>query len=769
MFLKRPIDHRLKTALIVLLAFVCIVIIIDLLFPLPALKPYSKTVYSSDGTLLNAYLTKDDKWRMRTRLEDVSPDLINAIIEKEDSWFYWHLGVNPVAVVRALFQNAATGKRVSGASTITMQVARMLEPAERTYANKFLEMLRAFQLEMHYSKDEILEIYLSCLPFGGNIEGVKSAAYIYFNRPPDKLSLSQSILLAIIPNDPNNLRLDESVSIAVQERNKWIDKFINDGVFTRQDLLDAREETITPARYEAPNEAPHFSRYVADKYDTDELYSSLNLRTQKKAETLLANYVNRVKAKGVSNGAVVIIDNKTMQVVGYCGSSDFFDNSSSGQVNGAVSVRSPGSALKPALYALAFDEGILTPAMRLLDIPTDFGGYEPENYDLKFYGDVTASFALMNSLNVPAVRLLRKVGMPAFLTLLEKSSFENISKNKDKLGLSVILGGCGVTLQEMARLYTSFANEGKLYSLNYLKDETKDRNLQIFSAGSAYIIGSILSKNERPDFPAELLYSTKLPKIAWKTGTSYGKRDAWAIGFNPNYTIGVWMGNFDGKGSPYLSGAEMAVPLLFDLFNAVDYNSQGEWFSKPSMVKVRKVCAETGLLPSKYCKNLVDDYYIENHSPNNICDLYKELYVSDDELMEYCPECLPKSGYKKVAYPFYDPELILWQRRNNVLVKRPPKHNPECSAKYSSAGPTIISPSAEFQYYIEKGKEQKILLQAASDPNVEYHYWFINDMFYKKCTPNEKIFYDAEEGTIKLTCMDDKGRETTISFTVNGY
>ncbi|HET54413.1 MAG TPA: penicillin-binding protein 1C, partial [Ignavibacteria bacterium] len=648
-----------------LLLVIIILFALDIFFPLPNLKPYSKTIYSNNGTLLNAYLTSDDKWRMRTNLDEVSPDLIKAIIEKEDKWFYWHLGVNPVAVVRAFAQNLFSGRRVSGASTITMQTARLLEPAERTYANKILEMLRAFQLELQYSKDEILEIYLSHLPFGGNIEGVKSASYIYFDRPPDKLSLSQSILLTVIPNNPNNLRLDIDPSHAIQKRDEWINRFIESDVFDKQILLDAKDEPAVSARYQVPNLAPHFSNNLAKRYKNDQIKSSLDLSIQTISETLLKKYVDRVKGKGVTNGAVLVIDNKNNSVRAYCGSVDFFDDKISGQVNGITSVRSPGSALKPALYAYAFDNGLLTPQMRLLDIPTDFGGYEPENYDLKFYGDVTAEFALANSLNVPAVRLMRQAGLNNMINLFERSGFETIAKSKNKLGLSLILGGCGVTLEELTKLFTTFSQKGKLYQLNYVNEDEKNNGIKVFTEESAYIIGRILMKNERPDFPAEFLFTTKLPRVAWKTGTSYGKRDAWAVGFNPNYTIGVWIGNFDGKGSPHLSGAEMAVPLLFELFNSIDYDSDQKWFDFPENLKVRKVCAESGLIPSKYCINIIDDYFIKNHSPQKQCDLYKELFVNEDETIEYCPECLPKE-YKKAAYPFYEPELTLWQNRNNI-------------------------------------------------------------------------------------------------------
>ncbi|MDZ7764126.1 MAG: penicillin-binding transpeptidase domain-containing protein [Melioribacteraceae bacterium] len=537
----------------------------------------------------------------------------------------------------------------------------------------------------------------------------------------------------------------------------------------KQDLLDAKDEPVTAARFEITNSAPHFSQVVAANYNQDELNTSLDQSIQKKAESLLANYVNRVKQKGVTNGSVLIIDNKTNSVVGYCGSADFYDEQNSGQVNGITSVRSPGSTLKPALFALAFDQGLLTPKMKLLDIPTDFGGYEPENYDLKFYGDVTAEFALINSLNVPAVRLLGKTGLSNFINALTKSGFQTIEKSREKLGLSLILGGCGVTLEELTRLFASFSNGGKIPQFKYLLNENESDGAKVFSVESSYLISNILSKNERPDFPVEFLHSTKLPKIAWKTGTSYGKRDAWAIGFNLNYTIGVWMGNFDGKGSPHLSGAEMAVPLLFDLFNAVDYDSQSEWFDLPENLSVRKVCSKTGLLPSKNCANLVDDYYIRGVSTNQQCELFKETYVDDEKTVEYCPECLPKENYKKVYYPFYDPELTLWQIRNNIEVKRPPNHNPNCSAKFSSGGPKIISPSVEFEYFVERENKEEILLQAASHPNVKIHYWFVNDKFYKKCMPSEKVFLKPKEGNLKITCMDDRGRESSINISVRSY
>ncbi len=758
-------------AVIILAAFLFTVVILDLLFPLPQLKPYSKVVYAKDGSLLSAYLSQDDKWRMRTRLDEVSPDLQKAILEKEDSWFYWHFGVNPIAVARAMFQNIFSGKRVSGASTITMQVARMLEPAPRTYFNKFLDMLRAFQLELHFSKDEILEMYLSHLPYGGNIEGVKSASYIYFNRPPNKLSLSQAITLAVIPNDPNDLRLDKGSATVEKERNRWIKNFARRNIFPHKDLQDALDEPLQVNRYQIKNEAHHFCQFVCQKFSKDEIFSSLDPSIQKTSEKILASYVNRVKSQQVSNGSVIIIDNKTNSVAGYCGSADFNDAASSGQVNGINALRSPGSTLKPILYTLAFDLGELTPKMKLLDIPTDFGGYEPENYDLKFNGPVTAEYALVNSLNIPAIRLLQKVGMDKFVPTLEKGGFTDIARDKKSLGLSMIIGGCGVRLGQLAEFYTVFSQQGNLYPLNYLKINHLDKSwgINIFSPEAVYMTGKILTSHERPDYPAEFLFSTEHPIIAWKTGTSFGKRDAWAIGFNPDYTIGVWMGNFDGKGAPGLSGAEMAVPLLFELFNAMDYKPKKLWFNEPAHLYKREVCAETGLLPSDNCSETTTDYYIENVSPNTKCNLYKTLYVNEDETIQYCPECLPKEGYKKVAYPFYDSELLLWFAKNKIAVKRPPPHNPLCQTIRSGDGPKILSPSADYEYFIEEGSKQLMLLQAASDPTVKTLYWYINDSFYKKSKPGERIFFKPGKGAIKITCLDDEGRKSSIQTKIIFY
>lgn len=739
------------------------------LFPIPLEINYSKVIYSNNNTMLAAYLTKDDKWRLYTKIEEVSPELLKAIIEKEDKWFYWHPGINPIAIGRAFLQNIYSGKRVSGASTISMQVVRMLEPSERTYFNKIKEIFRAMQLELVCSKREILELYLSLLPYGGNVEGVKAASYIYFDRSPDKLNLSQSIILTIIPNNPNNLRIDKNNTNLIKNRNKWIDYYLAKKKFSKNDLNDAREESVNSARYSINISAPHFSNFIKSKYKNTEIFTTLDISKQLIAEKLLSNYIEKVKIKGISNGAVLVVNNKDNSVEVYCGSENYYNNINSGQVNAINAIRSPGSALKPFLYSHAFDIGILTPKMIIYDIPTDFSGYEPENFDLVFNGPVTVDFALKNSLNIPAVKLLENIGLSNFIDLLNKGGFYDIVKMKNKLGLSMILGGCGVRMEQLTRLYTALARNGNLYKLKYLKDDANDNYVKVFSPDAAFLTSAILSSNQRPDFPADFINYTKLPRVAWKTGTSYGKRDAWAVGYNPDYTIAVWMGNFDGKGANELTGANIAVPLLFELFNAINYNANTEWFKMPDNTFEREVCSETGLLPSENCVHLTKDYYIENISLNKKCELKKTIYTDLSEKIQYCPSCLPESGYKKVNYPFYEPELTLWYLKNKIDIKTPPAHNPDCNIIKSGKAPIIVSPVSDYEYFIEKDTDQQIMLQAASEPSVKYHYWYIDNKFIAKTKAGESHFYIPKKGNNNISCMDDLGRVKAISVKVVYY
>lgn len=758
-------------------------------FHLPEPKSFSPVIYAADSTLLCAYLTEDDKWRLETQIEAVSEDLVKALINKEDRYFYLHPGINPFSVFRALFSNVIQGKRVSGASTITMQLARMAEPKARTYGHKLQEMFRALQYEWRYPKKRILELYMSYLPYGGNIEGVHAASYLYFDRPPRALSLAQATLLAVIPNRPNSLRIDRHASDAREARDKWLRYFSEEKVFEQDKIAVAFLEPVPQKRLSIPPETPHFCQYVRQKQaDQYRYYTSLQPARQQTVNRLLQNHVRRQSSLGVSNGAVLVVDNESHEIIAYCGSADFENVQASGQVDGIQAIRSPGSTLKPAAYAQAFDLGLITPASRLLDIPTTYLGFSPENYDLTYWGQTSVRNALAFSRNVPVVRLANEIGLDRFLDLLAQAGFQDIQNRREAFGLSVVLGGCGVSLEELVRFYGAFANGGDMEEIAWERREarlqTEDSRLQteearlqtvdsrlqtnLFSRGASYIIADILSDLERPDLPKRFLEDSRLPKVAWKTGTSYGRKDAWSIGFSPKYTVGVWMGNFDGKGVPEMSGTSMAVPLLIDIFNALDYG-QEVWFEQPPEVGERMVCSESGLLPGPYCTSKVKDLFLRTQSPLNACDKHEELFVNADSSIQYCPQCLPVSGFGRAIFPKMEPELVLWYEQNDIPYPQLPPHNPACEKQYTGSGPLILSPSPDFEYLIEKGNEQPILLEAASGPQVSKHYWYVNGSFYKAAEPDEKVFYTPTGSKLEVSCVDDKGRKSGVTVSVSFY
>lgn len=743
------------------------ILILNFAFPLNIKKDYSSIIIAKDSTVIHAFLNNEDKWRMFTELNEISPNLKKAIIFKEDKYFYYHFGINPFAIIRALANNILKNKRTSGASTITMQVIRLLEPKERTYKNKFIEIFRAFQLEFKYSKDEILQFYLNLVPYGGNIEGVKSASILYFDKLPNYLSIAEIVTLAIIPNRPNSLKLGENNQYIFEERNKWLNNYLKNNIFPEQDILDAINEPITAQRRDAPKMAPQFSIRMKNSFSSKNIiYTSLNIKKQSETETLVKNYITRIYNKNIKNASVLVVDNKTHQVIVYVGSSDFYNSEDDGQVDGIQAIRSPGSTLKPFLYSIAMDKGLITPKFIIADVPVSYSGYEPENYDDKFNGNVTIEFALANSLNVPAVNVLGQITSEEFVKFLIKAKFSNIEKNKSLLGLSVILGGCGVSLEQLVRLYSAFANEGVFCDLNYLKTDTSGFTKNIISKESAYMITEILTQVKRPDLPLEWENSVNLPKVAWKTGTSYGRKDAWSIGYNKNYTVGVWVGNFSSEGVPELSGSQYAAPLLFNIFNLLEINSIDEWFVTPQNLDYRTVCSESGLLPNEFCENLILDSYIPGVSSNTICYHKKNIFISPDSLISYCNSCLPENGYIKALYNNYSPEIITFFEQFNINYQKIPAHNSDCERVFAENAPTITSPISNMDYLVDKLDSTQIMLSADVSIDAQEVFWYINDKFLQTSKPSEKVFFTPPNGKVKISCSDDKARNSDIWINV---
>ncbi|OQX99780.1 MAG: penicillin-binding protein 1C [Bacteroidetes bacterium 4572_117] len=741
--------------------------LLNLIFPVELKTDYSNIVLASDSTVIHAYLSKDEKWRMKTELLEITPLLRKAIIFKEDKFFYYHPGVNVFAIIRALFNNTIKNRRTSGASTITMQVARLLQPKNRTYFNKIVEMFRALQLELNHPKDEILQMYLNLAPYGGNIEGVKAASLLYFEKAPNHLSLAELTALSIIPNKPNSLTIGNDNEKIVQMRDKWLKRFEKADLFPHQDIKDALNEPLTAKRHDAPKKVQHFSRRMKNIYpEKANIYTQLDIKKQLKIEALVKNYINRLYSRNIKNAAVLVIDNNKNSVISYVGSADFHNTEDAGQVDGVKAIRSPGSTLKPLLYALAFDEGIISPKFRITDVPVNYSGYEPHNYDSEYHGFVSVIYALTNSLNVVAVKILNQYKINKFINHLKDLNFKQITKDEKKLGLSVILGGCGVTLEELTGLYHAFANNGVFTEFNLLQDDTLNSGFSIISQAAGYMLTDILTHVTRPDLPLEWQNSADLPKVAWKTGTSYGRKDAWSIGYNRNYTIGVWVGNFSAEGVQGLSGAETAAPLLFEIFNTIDYKSDAEWYDMPDNYDIRLVCSETGLVPNSFCTNLVNDAYIKNVSSNKRCQHLRKVYISADSSISYCTSCIPESGYIKALYPNYPAEMISYYESNQLKYLKIPPHNPNCERIFAENKPEITSPVNNVEYFIDRADTTEILLSCNAANDVDKVYWYINDKFYKLAEPIQKVFFKPGEGNLKVSCTDDKGRNANVHIKV---
>lgn len=744
--------------------------ITDKIFPFPITIDYSTVILDDKGDIIHSFLSEDDKWRLFLRSDEITEDFKKAILFKEDQHFYYHFGVNPFSITRAFIQNTSSGQRKSGASTITMQVARLLNPKARTYGNKFIEIFNAIQLEYHFSKDEILRMYLNLLPYGGNIEGIKSASNIYFGKAPEVLSLSEIAALVVIPNRPTSLAISKNHQAINDAKNLWLNRFKNAGLFNESLIKLALDETIRPKRRALPREVPHLSIHLQNKLKHQHIIETfIDLEHQKQIEQLTKVRINQLKQLNINNAAILVVDNESRQVIHYVGSADFYSYKDAGQVDGTRGVRSPGSTLKPFLFGLHFDQGTLSPKSRILDVSSDFQGYRPVNYDNEFHGWVRAEEALQQSLNIPAVQLLNDFGIQSFCDALASTSFKTIADTQTDLGLSVILGGCGATLQELTALYAAFANRGQHQPLKYYKSEKQDSLVDVvLSEEAAFILTDVLTEVTRPDMPNSWKDNPNRPKIAWKTGTSFGRRDAWSIGYSKKYTVGVWAGNFSGEGAPELAGAEVAAPLLFDVFNLLSPVSTYDWYTRPSGVDKRRVCDDSGLIPNVFCENIVIDYAITDVTKYNLCQHLVPALISSDSSLSYCRTCVNQSEhYIEAMYPSYPIQLVDYFQSQKVDFPKIPPHYKFCERVYPDQDLEIISPTDQLHYYVDKADSSSMLLKALAPPNANTFYWYVNDVFFKTVDKDTDLYFNPPEGTVKISCSDDRGRNQDITITVD--
>ncbi|MFQ5602659.1 MAG: penicillin-binding protein 1C [bacterium] len=751
-----------------------IFLLLNELFPLPADKLHptvSTIILDRNDNLLRAFLAGDDMWRIPVSVDEISPTLKKAVLTYEDKYFYRHFGINPISIIRAARTNLRSGRIVQGGSTLTMQVARLLEPKSRSYLNKLKEAFRALQLEWRYSKDEILAFYFNMAPYGGNLVGVGAASYAYFKKSPDKLSLGEAAILAAVPNSPNRFRADRYPNAAKEARAKVLRLLQQQNQIDAQQRKEAQSEPVPAKRFALPFEIPHLSTELHKRHPFRPwLTSTIDRQLQIKAESILQTHLKPLQKKGIYNGAVVIIENRTHEVLAMVGSPDFFDNQNQGQVNGAMSPRSPGSALKPFVYALGLEQGVISPSTLLKDVPVEYAGYRPVNYDERFHGAVSVQEALVHSLNVPAVNLYAELGDNGVYSFLKRGGISTLPKPKEYYGLSLILGGGEVTLLELTNLYAGLASGGNFTSYRLLKSDAGEAENTLLSPGTCFILTDILSQLRRPELPAVWESTLDMPKVAWKTGTSYGHRDAWSIGYTPQLTIGVWVGNFDGRGVPELVGAEAAAPILFALFNALEERDSHRWFVQPESVEMRQVCAVSGMPVSQICAAVKNELFLPGVSPNQTCTIHQRILVDRKTGQRLCSHCRIGRTYWEKVIEHWPAEISSWKMRNGQPLAPFPEHFQKCVKIASGEKPVIHSPAMNTQFKIRSGvslKYQKILLQASVSNHTHTIYWFMNGRLIYSGDPNHPLFITPQKGRHTLLCMDEEGRSSEVEITIN--
>ena len=832
-----PLFGRLMAVMLSLLLIVILYMLANWCFPLPKARlhpPISQIVLDRNGEWLRAFLADDGMWRfsrqssvIRHQAQEVfdKPDtsvraglprpyenrhlktdnylLHQAILTSEDRWFYYHYGINPVSIATAIYDNLKAGEVVRGGSTITMQLARLMEPKARNIPNKLIEMFRALQLENAYSKSEILRFYFNMLPYGGNIVGTAAASRFYFNKPQHALSLGEAALLAAIPNAPERLRPDRFPENARKAREKVLNRLLARRHISEQQWQEAVQEPIPHKRYPLPFKAPHLSRLLIkenrkkfgvrnpshSQTTNGRIHTTIDAKVQGTAARILNEYLVDAARKpslrgshSTSTGAIIVMDTRNRHVLAMVGSHDFFDRKAFGQINGTLAPRSPGSALKPFVYALAMEEGLITPETLLFDVPVTHADYTPVNYDGKYNGYITARQALARSLNVPAVNLNARLKNRTLHAFLKQAGISTLAPAQ-KYGLSMVLGGCEVNLLELTTLYAGLANMGEFgpYQLTkrpHLKTENSSKRL--LRQETSFIITEMLTNSQLPTNtvknPEAFERTLNLPKIAWKTGTSYGHRDAWCIGYSPTLTIGVWLGNFDGKGTPLLSGTDAATPILFALFTALTGQDTHHWFTKPEQLKTRPVCALSGAPVSPHCPTHKEDVYIPGVSSVAVCGMHKRIYVDEATGYSLCSHCRGNSyrsaGHAKKIFEEWPADAATWLAENGFAVSILPAHNPLCTGTIAGNVPIILSPAEDTIYYIREGvplENQKIRLTASASSRTQDLFWFLDGALIFQGKAGEQYWLTPIRGKHVLTCVDAEGRSATRPLHIKAY
>ncbi len=741
--------------------------------PLRDWLPSSTAVYDARGRLLRLTLASDDRYRLWVPLGDISPALVDGVLLHEDRWYRWHPGFNPYGLVRGAWVTYVSHGNRQGGSTVTMQLARLLWRLNtRSPAGKLRQVARAVQLELFYSKDQILEAYLNYAPYGRNVEGVGAASVAYFDKSAGALSLPEALTLAVIPQDPSR-RLqasDDARDVIGRQlatsRNRlyarWKALHPQDAALQSLFALPLRLRPLSQLPFEAPHAVDQIlaARRIGSADADSRVVSTLDMDLQHVLERQVGRYIQRNEARGIRNATAILVDTRDMGIKALVGSANYRDADIQGQVNGTLAKRSPGSTLKPFIYGLGFDEGVLHPQTVLRDVPTAFGPYTPENFDGHFLGPVTATEALVRSRNIPAVWVASQLQQPSFYQFMRDAGISRLASEKH-YGLALVLGGGEVTMQELAGLYAMLANRGELRPLRLLAGEPQAQGTRLLSDESSFMVMDMLRQNPRPDETTGA-QPGRLP-VYWKTGTSWGFRDAWTAGSFGPYVLVVWVGNFDGSSNQAFVGVEAAAPLFFQMVDALQAAQprMGEPLRRmPANLRRVEICLASGDLPNQWCPQRGMTWFIPGKSPIRVSQVHRPVVIDDETGQPACPPYAGKRTHVEV-YEFWPSELQRVFVQAGIPRRTPPRNDACGDVGVEGEPPAITSPlrGSIYAMRLKRLGDDRIALSANADASVREMYWFVNEAYVGRSAPGEALFWQpAAAGNYEVRVVDDRGR-----------
>ncbi|KDN99667.2 peptidoglycan glycosyltransferase PbpC [Pseudomonas donghuensis] len=762
-----------------MLLLVALLGLADRLWPLPMpADDLARVVLAEDGTPLWRFADAEGVWRYPVSAEQISPYYLEALLTYEDRWFYHHPGVNPLALARAAWQNLRGGRVLSGGSTLSMQVARLLDPHSRTLPGKLRQLWRTAQLEWHLSKAQILEIYLNRAPFGGTLQGVAAASWAYLGKSPMHLTPSEAALLAVLPQAPSRLRPDRHPERAQAARDKVLQRLAEYQVWPQQRVAEAAEEPLLLAPRQEPALAPLLARRLNRPLSPPLIRTTLDASLQRRLEDLLLGWRARLPER--TSAAILVVEAQNMAVRAYLGSIDLNDERRFGHVDMISALRSPGSTLKPFLYGMAMDDGLIHSESLLQDVPRRYGDYRPGNFSMGFSGPVAASSALALSLNLPAVQLLEAYGPKRFAAQMRSGGVPLILPPLAEPNLSLILGGAGSRLEDLVGGYAAFARDGLSAPIRLQPDEPLLER-RLLSPGSAWIIRRILSGQARPDRDphAELV---QRPQLAWKTGTSYGFRDAWSIGVGPRYLIGIWIGRPDGTPVPGQFGLASAAPLMLQVHDVLSNRDSQRGIATPvtavpANVGVAAICWPLGQPMARQdpnCRRQRFAWTLDGTTPPTLLAQDQPLSVGLRETVWVNTQGLrvdatcPGAQARDIA--LWPSPLEPWLPRVERREARLPKVDPGCPPQVPPSAPplSIVGVRQGDQLRRPATSSEPLRFKVSALGGNGRHWWFLNGAPLGETSGQENLTASFDQaGRFELSALDESGETARVEFQVN--